>query len=368
MSGARPVPRPLLALLELTLRCDLRCVHCGSTAGGPRRDELTVTELERVVDELAGLGCRELVLLGGEPLLHPAWERLCLRARERGLAPLLITNGMRLDDDVARRCAAAGVDRVGVSIDGPTPAVHDAIRGVAGSHDRAWAAVERLRERGLTCSVITTVSRLNLAGLPALRDRIAGRGLGWQLQTASPNGARFAREHVLSPGEFYELARFIADCRADYPLETLPVAGAHDLGYHSARLRNYAIEPEWTGCLGGLTTVGLQSDGLVKPCLSLPERFGEGSVRDRGVASIWNDPRAFARNRQFRPELLAGGCRDCAHGATCRAGCPDVAWNATGSEFDNPYCLHRIEREGRAPTVRGEVSAARRPNDGAAGG
>jgi radical SAM protein with 4Fe4S-binding SPASM domain len=347
MSVEPSARRPLLSLVELTLRCNLRCVHCGSSAGRPRRDELTVEELERVVDELAGLGGRELVLLGGEPLLHPAWERLCRRARDRGLAPLLITNGMLLDDDVARRCVEAGVDRVGVSIDGPTAAVHDAIRGVTGSHDRAWAAVERLRDRGVTCSVITTVSRLNRAGLPALRDRIAGRGLGWQLQTASPNGERFAREHVLSPAEFYELARFIADCRADYPLETLPVAGAHDIGYHSARLRNYAMEPEWAGCPGGIETMGIQSDGLVKPCLSLPERFAEGSVRAHGLAAIWNDPRAFARNRAFRRARLAGGCRGCVHGDTCRAGCPDVAWNATGSEFDNPYCLHRLEREGR---------------------
>lgn len=345
MSIDRPDRRPLLSLLELTLRCNLRCVHCGSSAGGPRRGELTVAEWERVLDDLAALGCRELVLLGGEPLLHPAWERLCVRARERGMAPLLITNGLLLDDDATRRCAAAGVDRVGVSIDGPTPAVHDAIRGVAGSFDRAWAAVERLRDRGLTCSVITTVSRLNRDGLPALRDRLVGRGLGWQLQTVSPNGERFAAEHVLSPAEFYELARFIADCRANYPLEALPVAGAHDIGYHSGHLRNYAIEPEWTGCLGGTTTVGIQSDGLVKPCLSLPERFAEGNVRERGLPAIWNDPRAFARNRAFRPELLAGGCRGCEHGATCRAGCPDVAWNASGSEFDNPYCLYRIERE-----------------------
>lgn len=337
--------RPLLTLVELTRRCNLRCLHCGSTSGRAVAGELSTPELEALVDEVAALGSREIVLLGGEPLLHPDWERLASRARERGLLPLLITNGMRLDAEIARRCAAAGIDRVGVSIDAANPEVHDRIRGVRGSHARAWAAVEHLRDAGLTCSVITTVSRLNRDQLPGLRDRLLGRGVGWQVQTTTPNGERFPREQTLSPAEFYEVVRFVAECRAAYSLEELPVAGAHDFGYHSERLRNYAERPEWHGCEGGVAVVGIRADGTVLPCLSMADRFAEGNVRQPGgLRAIWSDPNRFARNRRFRPEQLEGGCRGCPHGATCRAGCPDVAWNATGSVFDNPYCLRRIER------------------------
>ncbi|MBN1769817.1 MAG: radical SAM protein [Deltaproteobacteria bacterium] len=350
MTGPQFRYRPLLTLLELTRRCNLRCLHCGSTSGRAVAGELSTTEWETVVDDVAALDARELVLLGGEPLLHRDWERLARHARACGLAPLLITNGMLLDADVARRCAAAGVDRVGVSIDAADPEVHDRIRGVAGSHARAWAAVGHLRGAGLTCSVITTVSRLNRDQLPGLRDRLLGRGLGWQIQTATPNGARFPREQVLSPAEFYEVVRFVSECRARHSLDQLPVAGAHDFGYHSTTLQNYAERPEWHGCEGGLATVGVRADGTVMPCLSMADRFAEGNVRDPGgIRTIWTDPNRFARNRRFRPEQLEGGCRGCAHGATCRAGCPDVAWNATGSAFDNPYCLYRIERQRGGP-------------------
>jgi radical SAM protein with 4Fe4S-binding SPASM domain len=348
MSAVLPDYRPLLALIELTLRCNLRCLHCGSTAGGARAGELDEAELGQVLHELAELGCREVVLLGGEPLLHPAWARLVGEARALGLAPILITNGLLVDDATARRLAALGVDRVGVSIDGARPETHDALRGAAGAHARAWAAIERLRSAGVTCSLITTVSRRNAGELGALRDQIRGRGVGWQIQTVSPDGARFAPADRLSPAEFYAVAAFIAECRATIPLAELPVAGSHDFGYHSARLRNIAQRPEWPGCLGGISTVGVQSDGLIKPCLSLPPRFAEGSARAPGLRAVWRDPERFTRNRRFRADSLRGGCRGCAHGATCRAGCPDVAQSATGDDLDNPYCLHRIERDASA--------------------
>ena len=344
-----PAYRPLLSLVELTLRCNLRCIHCGSTSGKPRDGELRDDELFRLIDELAALGAEELVFLGGEPLLHPRWEQLCAHTSQAGVAPLLITNGFLLDDSTAKRCARAGVIRVGVSVDGPTPDVHDAIRGVRGSHERAMRAVDALQDQGVACTVITTVSQKNLHTLWKLRDMLLGRGIGWQLQVASPNGARFDRKLVLSRGEFYALAAFIARCRSEYSLEELPVAGAHDIGYHATRLRNYAYRPDWPGCQGGLSTVGVRSDGTIMPCLALPDRFVEGNIRDAGgLTAVWRSPEHFVRNRRFRVEWLEGGCGGCEHGATCRAGCPDMAWNATGSDLDNPYCLHRIETEGIA--------------------
>jgi radical SAM protein with 4Fe4S-binding SPASM domain len=343
-----PMPdyRPLLSLVELTLRCNMRCLHCGSTSGRPRRDELSDAELIGVLDALAELGAEEVVLLGGEPLLHPAWETLCRHGVARGLRPILITNGWLLDERMVRRCEDAGTSRVGVSLDGPSAEIHDAIRGVPGAYERAMRAARALRERGVTCSVITCVSRLNLRQLPAMRDQLVGQGLGWQIQVASPNGARFDPEHMLSRAEFYALARFISRCRGAFSLAELPVAGAHDIGYHSCQLTNYGFRPEWLGCQGGLSTVGIQSDGCIKPCLSMDERFREGNVRTDGLAAVWRDPSRFRRNRRFRAEWLEGGCAPCEHGPSCRAGCPDIAQSATGSVFDNPYCLLRIEREG----------------------
>jgi radical SAM protein with 4Fe4S-binding SPASM domain len=303
-------------------------------------------EVEQVLRDLQTLGAREVVFLGGEPLLHPDWERCCQLTRDLDMAPLIVTNGTLVDDDVARRCVRSKVDRVGVSIDASDADTHDMIRAVAGSHARAWNAVHRFVENGVTCTIITTVTKLNFGHLVSMRDQIAGRGLGWQLQTATPNGARFRPGDMLTADEFYEVARFISTSRAQYSLEELPIAGAHDIGYNSRVLKNYAFEPRWHGCQGGISTVGIQSNGWVKPCLAMPETYAEGDVRaGGGLIGTWRSAERFLRNRRFSEERLQGGCRGCEHGATCRAGCPDVAWNLTGSGFDNPHCLFRIENE-----------------------
>jgi radical SAM protein with 4Fe4S-binding SPASM domain len=340
-----PDYEPLLSLVELTLRCNLRCLHCGSTSGRSRRDELDAGELVGVMRDLARLGAQDVVLLGGEPLLHRSFGDLASLCTDLGMTPLLITNGLLLDEAALDTCRRAGVGRIGISVDAALPAVHDRIRGLDGAHRKAVEAIRRSRDHGFTTTVITTVSRLNLHELPAMRDWLLGRGLGWQIQVASPNGARFDSSHLVTRGEFYALARFISRCRATYTLEELPVAGAHDVGYHSECLVDYATMPHWPGCMGGINTVGVQSDGLIKPCLSMAERFAEGSVRTDGLVDVWRDPGRFTRNRLFSPESLEGGCRGCEHGPTCRAGCPDLAYNVTGSLFDNPYCLYRIESE-----------------------
>jgi radical SAM protein with 4Fe4S-binding SPASM domain len=134
----------------------------------------------------------------------------------------------------------------------------------------------------------------------------------------------------------------LARRKYDWPL--LPVTGAHDLGHHSARLGNL-LPPgcTWTGCTAGLDTLGIQSHGGVKGCLALPDDFVTGHVRQRPIGELWHDPDAFALNRRFTPELLAGFCAICPHGPTCRGGCSDLAHSTTGSPYDNPYCFYRLE-------------------------
>ena len=73
---ARPIDRelrPIYAVWEVTLRCDLACRHCGSRAGHARPDELTTEEALDLVRQLAELGVKEVTLIGGEAYLRPDW-------------------------------------------------------------------------------------------------------------------------------------------------------------------------------------------------------------------------------------------------------------------------------------------------------
>jgi radical SAM protein with 4Fe4S-binding SPASM domain len=70
-------------------------------------------------------------------------------------------------------------------------------------------------------------------------------------------------------------------------------------------------------------------------------RFNEGNLRERTLRDIWDDPRAFAYNRQFRTDLLSGKCASCAHGAVCAAGCRSYNWFAGGKLYESPLCARK---------------------------
>ncbi|MBN1653107.1 MAG: radical SAM protein [Deltaproteobacteria bacterium] len=338
--------RPYSVNVEITLACNLRCRHCGSSAGEPRPNELSLNELRGCFTELAQLRGEEVCLLGGEPLVRKDWEAVCRAVGEAGLRLVLITNGMLVNaPTVARIAALSHLHRIGVSLDAADPAIHDALRGRSGSHKRALEALYSLRDAGLEVGAITTLSRANFNQLEPLRDLLAGENISWQLQMASPGGERFEQGDQLNRDDFYAVGQFISNCREHYSAAELPLAGSHDLGHHSEVLGPTGELPEWYGCGAGLWTLGIMSDGRIKGCLSQHDDFIEDSLRRRSLHDIWNDPGLFARNRRFTTDQLAGFCRHCPFGATCRAGCSNVAYTTTGNTFDNPYCFYRIERE-----------------------
>jgi radical SAM protein with 4Fe4S-binding SPASM domain len=130
------------------------------------------------------------------------------------------------------------------------------------------------------------------------------------------------------------------------------VQAADNIGYMSRnepRLRTGRAIRErcWMGCQAGLEVVGIASDGTVRGCLSLPAGAGdEGNLRDRSLAELWSDPRAFSYNRAFTKTDLGPGCRDCAFGELCRGGCQSLCWATTGAFHHNAHCMLAAGRNG----------------------
>jgi MoaA/NifB/PqqE/SkfB family radical SAM enzyme len=161
----QPPERPIGIKLELTHRCNLRCGFCYTDS--PRRTlertpDLPDADWRRIVDEAIELGVIEAVVTGGEPLLR---RDLALDLVERlghsGVSVTLNTNGWFVDGAIADRLATVPGLRVHVSIDGATPELHDAARGVPGSWRRAVRAVSLLLDRGVTVQVVHVVTPEN---------------------------------------------------------------------------------------------------------------------------------------------------------------------------------------------------------------
>ena len=210
------------AVWEFTLRCNLRCSHCGSSAGIPRSNELTTKECFHLCEALAELGCEDVCLMGGEPFLRDDWFSVAQCVKALGMNLNFASNGTILDrhiDTISR----LGPKVVGISLDGMEES-HEVIRG-EGNFKKTVKAIDLLRERSIQTTVITTVSKINFRDLPKMKDLLFKKGVNWQIQVAAPFG-NFTREQMLSKEEFYATALFIAKARTGHRFEDLPLVGA----------------------------------------------------------------------------------------------------------------------------------------------
>ncbi len=358
---AGKIPRfPQHCFWEITDACNLRCIHCEADAGTRADDELSTDEALALADDLVGIGCKSVNLTGGEPFLRKDWPDIARRLADQGVNVTMITNGIPVDAARIGQMLDAGVKAVSVSLDGDRD-VHDTIRvspskGAPSSYDAAITALERLCASPLKTAVITQIHRHNLGDLPRMYEMLDGMGVdAWQVQIAMPLGRlwKIRFDYLIDPrqipGLVATLAEMIRAIRGD---ETrMRIAVADNIGYygrHEPILRGAMLGKEtfWVGCLAGCRVLALCSNGDVKGCPSHPRVFVVGNTRQTPLATIWADGDRFAYNTAFDESKLEGGCADCAYRRVCRAGCTSMAYGATGTVYDNPFCLQRAGEGG----------------------
>jgi radical SAM protein with 4Fe4S-binding SPASM domain len=327
---------PFVISWELTLACDLRCRHCNSSAGMPRPRELDAAAALALCDQFPPLLVREVDFTGGEPLRCPYWETLAERLRDLHISVKVLTNGWGLDGAAVGRFQSLGIESVGISIDG-LDATHDYLRG-AGSFRRAVAAVGRLNAAWIPVTVITTVHSRNVAELSALAAVILTLGVtNWQVQPILRFGRAAAENNLaLTPEQYLALGRFVRTWRPRAAAAGMSLSPADSFGYFTAYDDR---EPPWMGCGGGVVSLGITSDGRVKPCLSLPDEFAVGDVRERDLRDLWFHGEGFAAARASGPDRLGTNCRTCGRAGLCRGGCAAMSYSYTGAVHNDPFCF-----------------------------
>jgi MoaA/NifB/PqqE/SkfB family radical SAM enzyme len=153
---------PFIVIWETTRACALACVHCRAEAI-PHRDarELDTEEAQRLIDAVRRFGDPPplLVLTGGDPLRRPDVVDLVRYGTKRGLTVSLTPSATGAATEARLEALRdAGLARLAVSLDGATAEVHDAFRGVRGSHRHTLKIIERARGLGLPLQI----SRLRL--------------------------------------------------------------------------------------------------------------------------------------------------------------------------------------------------------------
>ncbi len=348
------LPRiPIYCFWEITDACNLRCIHCEADAGVRSPDELSTDEAFSLIDSLKKAGCENVMLTGGEPLVRKDWPRLARRLADLELNPTIITNGILVDENMISRMIDSGVTAVSVSLDGDRE-VHDSIRvaprpTTVSSYDRAIHAIEISCASELKTAVITQIHKRNIDDLPRMHEQMIALGVDmWQVQICMPLGRllKLKHEYLIDPSDIPALTRTLAGFVEDGGVN---LAVADNIGYYDEYepiLRGSLQDRHsfWTGCKAGCRVVAICADGEIKGCPSHPRSFAVGNIRQTPFAEIWKDSSRFSYNTEWREDLLEGECAKCPFRRLCRAGCTSMAFSVTGTIYDNPFCVQRVNK------------------------
>lgn len=348
---------PVTAVWEITMGCNMRCGHCGSSCADPLPDELTTEEALRVCDDMKKLGMRWITLSGGEPLIRKDWPLLAGRLYQNGIIPNIITNGWLVNEQMVRTAEANGVETISISLDG-TRESHDRLRK-PGSYDKVINAFRVLKKCNHISGANTTITKQNLPQLDRIREILIENGVAlWQLQIGLPMGNLAAhREDVIEPAAVEYLLDYACRTNLEGKIKIFP---ADCLGYFTEREgiarqigTGSPVPVVWQGCNAGKRSFGLLHNGDVLGCTSIRDQsLVEGNVRTRSLVEIWNDPDSFSWARGMKKEDLAGDCRECGYGEVCLGGCPNTRLTLGGSIHSaNEYCSYHLAMEETRKTL-----------------
>ncbi|MBF8285634.1 MAG: Radical SAM/SPASM protein [Anaerolineales bacterium] len=204
---------PFTIAWEVTRACAFACVHCRADAQHTRDPrELTTEEGHRLLDRFKAFGSPIVVFTGGDPMMRRDLFDLIRYATDLGLRASLTPTATALPTvERLKKAMEAGVRRIALSLDAPSPEVHDAFRQVPGSWERTMQILRNAQSIGLSAQINTTVTRHNVHLLPEMVKFVEEVGaVQWSVFFLVPTGRGQIR-HMISPEEHERVFHWLYD-------------------------------------------------------------------------------------------------------------------------------------------------------------
>jgi radical SAM protein len=351
---------PFTIIWEVTRSCGLRCVHCRAAASESRHPlELTTREGFRLLDQVHDLRSPVSVFTGGDPLRREDLFELIEYSVARGISTAVTPSGTPLLTQAAvRRMRDLGVRRMALSLDGPTPEVHDRFRQQPGSYDWTVAGIRHAVACGLPVQVNTTVTRSNVALLSDMARRVEELGaVMWSVFLLVTVGRAQASQQ-LSAEEFEGVFAQLYDISRSAPFAVRTTAAPHYRRYVLQRRREEkhasgrplppaqvaGMVPDMARAPRGVTDgnglLFISHTGEVCPSGFLP--IVAGNIRQQPLAEIYRQAPIFQLLRDV--DQFQGKCGRCEFVRVC-GGSRARAYATTGNPMaQEPYCTYEPRR------------------------
>lgn len=331
---------PLMGMLEITSRCNLRCVHCYL---GPqeeqhkkRASEMTTPEVKSMIDQMADSGTLYLTITGGDPMMRPDFPEIFIHAKMRGLLVTVFCDGVLVTERVIELFKEFPPSLVEVSMYGATAETYEKITRVPGSFPKFLAGVNRLRAAGLRLSLKSVLMTLNQHEMTTMEQMAEEWGIKFRYDSAIfpclPNRSEAPLDLRVDPARAVEI-------EMSNPKRLKAMAD-----YFETR-QNVPGAPELYQCGAGLTSFYVDPFGDVSPCLMTTKYRYSARGQENGFGERWRND--VSKIRTLKPENPDHGCGSCGVRAVC-TGCSAFHALETGredvkSEYVCETTQHRVK-------------------------
>ncbi len=351
---------PFTIAWEVTRACAFACKHCRANAQHARDPrELSTAEGRRLIDRLAEFGSPILIFTGGDPLMRRDLFDLIAYAAGKGLRCSFTPTATALASiERLAQARQAGVRRIALSLDAPSPAAHDEFRQVPGSWERTMKILHNAKDVGLSVQVNTTVSIFNVDRLPEMAPFIQEvDAVQWSVFFLVPTG-RAQVEYMISAQRHEEVFHWLYDLSLSAPFDVKATA--------APMYRRVAIQRKRTQSPHGQPVTfqgaGFQyADGLHRPTKGVNDGNGFlfishlgqimpsgflplecGNVREQDIVEVYRNHPVFTDLRNS--EKLKGKCGVCDFRDVC-GGQRGRAYSVTGDYLEtDPACAYEPGR------------------------
>ena len=282
---------PFFVQLMPTSRCNLNCKYCFAQFHEREGAHFPLPQLLKVIDGLAALGTRFIMVTGGEPMMYPDIAELLQRICSHKIECLLNTNGMRVAE---RMDEVDCVDIFSISLDGPKE-IHDYYRG-AGTYEIALEAVKAARAKGIRVQLQFTMTRDLINAFQSVHEIAEELGCFIGVNFLRPQ--KQAGGEVIEPGEATEgeIREFLdwlikeRPRRLPYPRRLLEYVSRwpYDFSHHiidqKADLKGFEPIP----CSTGRFLISIDNKGNIYPCTKWFYSRPLASCADGNIERAWH--------------------------------------------------------------------------------
>lgn len=331
--------------LEITSRCNLACLHCGSDCGrDSSTDELSTDQWIEFIDTLPrSFDLKKLILVvtGGEPLCHPELPRILSHIRNGGMRFGMVSNGYALDDKRMHMLLDHGLNSLTISLDG-TMSSHNWLRGNKKSFDRAVRAIRLATKSSLrSFDVVTCANPRNIGELDEIEHLLRDCGVKrWRLFSIFPKGRAAANDElILTPAQIQQLLNWIAARRHALAGKEFNIDFCCE-GYLPTDV-DFKVRDMPYFCRAGINIGSVLCDGAISACPNISRQLVQGNILEDDFKMVWEQRFSNYRDRSW---MQKGPCARCQEWKKCQGNSMHLYDEETGHTV---LCHTSAVRNGR---------------------